>query len=113
MSTRPSPETLPGLETTRYAHSSPGPLFLYMPSAPEFCIRVDKSTRLTGKQIVKRGGRGIAESCTPGKAQCAAGLGCYGCDGHDPVCQPGPGSGECCFREDIGPTCQVQPIGRK
>ncbi|KAI1076963.1 hypothetical protein F5B20DRAFT_299990 [Whalleya microplaca] len=56
--------------------------------------------------------KGRAERCTVGKGECGDGLGCYGCLGHKPVCQTGPGSNQCCFEDDRGKTCQVVPIGK-
>jgi hypothetical protein len=64
------------------------------------------------KLLFARGKKGRAESCTVGKGECASGLGCYGCWGHKPVCQEGPGSQQCCFRDDRGPICQIIPIGK-
>ncbi|KAI1402638.1 hypothetical protein F4819DRAFT_507423 [Hypoxylon fuscum] len=62
--------------------------------------------------LLEARGRGVGESCTVGKGQCASGLGCYGCLGHKPVCQQGPGSNECCYRDDRGPRCDILPIGK-
>ncbi|KAK1584800.1 uncharacterized protein LY79DRAFT_519974 [Colletotrichum navitas] len=40
------------------------------------------------------------EPCNPGKGQCVTGLDCYACGNHQPVCQQGPGSNECCYRDN-------------
>ncbi|KAF6823327.1 hypothetical protein CPLU01_11467 [Colletotrichum plurivorum] len=60
-----------------------------------------------GALPLEKRGRSRADPCTPGRGQCNSGLGCYGCQGHSPVCQRGPGSNECCFRDDRGPVCQI------
>ncbi|OHF02127.1 hypothetical protein CORC01_02706 [Colletotrichum orchidophilum] len=43
---------------------------------------------------------GQGEPCDPGRGECVTGLGCYGCGGHSPVCQRGPGSNLCCHRDN-------------
>lgn len=64
-------------------------------------------------QLSRRSGKkGTAEACESGKDECQEGLGCYGCWNHTTVCQRGPGSNECCFRDELGPICQVIPLGK-
>ncbi|KAI0012064.1 hypothetical protein F4779DRAFT_123627 [Xylariaceae sp. FL0662B] len=65
---------------------------------------------VTAKLEARAKGRG--ERCTPGKGQCGSGLGCYGCLGHKPVCQEGPGSNQCCFEDDRGRRCEIIPNGK-
>ncbi|KZL75368.1 hypothetical protein CT0861_04385 [Colletotrichum tofieldiae] len=50
--------------------------------------------------LMKRA-RGKGDPCDPGRGQCVTGLGCYGCGNHQPVCQRGPGSNECCYRDNL------------
>ncbi|KAG6005284.1 hypothetical protein E4U21_000259 [Claviceps maximensis] len=38
---------------------------------------------------------GKGAPCRPGNCECQGSNGCYRCKNNDPVCQPGPGSGQC------------------
>ncbi|KAK1519413.1 uncharacterized protein CCOS01_11064 [Colletotrichum costaricense] len=48
---------------------------------------------------LRKRARGQGDRCDPGRGDCVTGLGCYGCGGHSPVCQRGPGSNLCCHRD--------------
>ncbi|KAF4772999.1 hypothetical protein HER10_EVM0000040 [Colletotrichum scovillei] len=48
---------------------------------------------------LRKRARGQGDPCNPGRGDCVTGLGCYGCGGHSPVCQRGPGSNLCCHRD--------------
>ncbi|CCF40915.1 hypothetical protein CH063_11354 [Colletotrichum higginsianum] len=58
---------------------------------------VEDSTR----PWLRKRARGKGDPCDPGRGQCVTGLGCYGCSNHQPVCQRGPGSNECCHRDNL------------
>ncbi|KAI1779260.1 hypothetical protein F4818DRAFT_403885 [Hypoxylon cercidicola] len=64
------------------------------------------------QHILEARAKGRGERCTVGKGQCGSGLGCFGCLGHKPVCQEGPGSNQCCFDDDRGRRCEILPIGK-
>lgn len=76
-------------------------------------IRLAPADLIPSQQLSRRSGKkGTAEACESGKDECQEGLGCYGCWNHTTVCQRGPGSNECCFRDELGPVCQVIPLGK-
>ncbi|KAK1980989.1 hypothetical protein LZ30DRAFT_593699 [Colletotrichum cereale] len=52
------------------------------------------------KPWLRKRAAGKGDPCNPGRGQCITGLGCYGCGNHQPVCQRGPGSNECCYRDN-------------
>lgn len=80
---------------------------------PFSAIRLAPADLIPSQQLSRRSGKkGTAEACESGKDECQEGLGCYGCWNHTTVCQRGPGSNECCFRDELGPICQVIPLGK-
>ncbi|KAK1638057.1 hypothetical protein BDP81DRAFT_315867 [Colletotrichum phormii] len=49
---------------------------------------------------LRKRARGQGDPCDPGRVERLTGLGCYGCSGHSPVCQRGPGSNLCFHRDN-------------
>ncbi|WDK18714.1 hypothetical protein CGRA01v4_10000 [Colletotrichum graminicola] len=70
-------------------------------SPPTFKADSQFLTRSDGqKPWLRKRAAGKGDPCNPGKGQCVTGLGCYSCGNHQPVCQQGPGSNQCCYRDN-------------
>ncbi|ORY63871.1 uncharacterized protein BCR38DRAFT_433337 [Pseudomassariella vexata] len=66
-------------------------------------MRADNANWTGGDaEILRRANK--FDFCNPGKGECTSG-GCWGCQGHTFICQDGPDSGKCCWRDGDSVSC--------